>query len=150
MNYMKFYKILFSVVITFCAWAPIMAQGIPKTGCRTDLQPTRVVVPRYLAAALSTRSQGEVTIEIEVSPQGDVTDAKTVSGNKILGGNSIFALKKWKFGAGAPDTAMRRTEIIVSYRLITRTESLTEALAVLTLPCRIEISEFLPADEASF
>jgi len=60
---------------------------------------------------LATRSQGEVVIEVEISPEGDVSEAKTISGNKILGGNSLYVLKMWKFNSSLKDK-IRKTEIL--------------------------------------
>lgn len=110
---------------------------------------THVVIPRYFAAALATRSQGEVTIEVKISPEGNVTEAKTISGNKILGGNSLYVVKMWKFNPSL-NKKTRRTEITFSYKLVTQRESSTEGLSVFKLPFRIEIIEVLQEEKPTF
>lgn len=67
---------LFTFALALCSLTICNAQDVPKNGCGNDIVATSVVIPRYLAAALATRSQGEVVIEVEISSEGDVTEAK--------------------------------------------------------------------------
>jgi len=116
----------------------------------SQLIATYVVMPRYFAAALATRSQGEVTVAVKVSPEGNVTDAQTISGNQILGGNSIYVLRKWKFNTSKNKNEIREAEITFSYKLIEKREKTTEALSVFSLPFRVEITEVIPEEKPTF
>jgi TonB family protein len=111
---------------------------------------TYVVMPRYFAAALATRSQGEVIVAVKVSPEGDVTEAKTISGNQILGGNSIYVLRNWKFNASKNKDEIREAEITFSYKLIEKRNKTTEALSVFSLPFRVEVTEVIPEEKPTF
>jgi TonB family protein len=119
-----------------------------QTTASCEIFPVHVVVPRYLAAALVTGSEGEVIIEITISPKGDVLEKAVVSGSKILTGNSLYALRQWKFNAAKDQRVIRKTQIIFSYRLIPRDTSLIDTLTIMnfTGPFRVNIVEQIPVE----
>lgn len=140
--------LVFSLILSF--FAASKGQETERNNMSSSaLIATYVVMPRYFAAALATRSQGEVVIEVEVSSDGNVIEAKTISGNKILGGNSIYVLKMWKFNSSLNEQT-RKTEITFSYKLVSKRESSTEGLTVFKLPFRIEITEVIKEEKPTF
>jgi TonB family protein len=143
-------KITLIFILTLCFLATSKGQETEKEGnADNQLIATYVVIPRYFAAALATRSQGEVLIEVEISPEGNVIEAKAISGNKILGGNSIYVLKMWKFNPSL-NGKTRKTEIIFSYKLVSKREISTEGLTVFKLPFRVEITEVIQEQKPTF
>lgn len=143
-------KTTFIIILTFCFFATSKGQERERSdNADNQLIATYVVIPRYFAAALATRSQGEVIIEVEISPEGNVTEAKTISGNKILGGNSLYVLKMWKFNPSLNEK-IRKTEITFSYRLVPKREVSTEGLTIFKLPFRVEITEVIQEEKATF
>lgn len=59
------------------------------------------VAPIYPELAKRMHATGTVEIEATVDPAGNVSDAKTVSGNKLLAPAAEDAVRKWKFESGA-------------------------------------------------
>src|SRR5580698_4172957 len=58
------------------------------------------VPPVYPEIAKRMRIAGVVHVEATVSPDGSVTAAKAVAGNKMLSGAAEDAVKHWKFVPG--------------------------------------------------
>jgi len=137
-------KSIFCIVLAFVLFNTILGQKIVQRSDDDLLVATYVVLPRYFAAALATRSQGEVRMAIKISPEGNVTEAKTVAGNEILGGNSIYVLRKWKFNNIRESDHVREAEVIFSYRLIESRDKNNEALCTFSLPFRVDVTEVIP------
>ena len=57
------------------------------------------VPPVYPELAKRMHLGGVVRVSVTVAPDGSVTDAKTISGNKMLALAAEEAVKKWKFVA---------------------------------------------------
>jgi protein TonB len=53
--------------------------------------------PEYPAMAKQMRVAGPVTVEAEVTPDGEVGKVQPVSGNALLSSAAVSAVKKWKF-----------------------------------------------------
>ena len=53
--------------------------------------------PEYPAAATQARVQGEVTVRAVVDRDGNVTDARVVSGPELLRDVSLEAVQRWHF-----------------------------------------------------
>ena len=64
--------------------------------------------PEYTELARQMKATGKVKIEVTISPDGRVTNTRTVGGNPILVAASLEALKKWRFESAPKET----TEII--------------------------------------
>lgn len=66
--------------------------------------------PEYSAMAKQMRIQGDVEVEVQISDSGDVGDVKVVTGNPMLSGSVVKALKDWKFtpfqDGGKPSAAV--------------------------------------------
>ena len=55
------------------------------------------VSPRYPAAARSYALSGEVVLKGRITKEGDVDQLKAVSGNPLLSGAAIDAVRQWKY-----------------------------------------------------
>ncbi|MBL8209092.1 MAG: energy transducer TonB [Bryobacterales bacterium] len=55
------------------------------------------VQPEYNPVAKQMRVQGDVEVEAQVDDKGDVKEVKVVSGNALLTGGVVKAVKEWKF-----------------------------------------------------
>jgi TonB family protein len=64
------------------------------------------VSPVYPEIAKRLRITGEVKVEAKVNADGNVTDAKAVSGNHALGLAAEDAVRKWRFESGAGDSTV--------------------------------------------
>ena len=53
--------------------------------------------PEYPAAASQARVQGEVTVRAVVDRNGNVTDARVISGPELLRDVSLEAVQHWRF-----------------------------------------------------
>jgi len=53
--------------------------------------------PEYPAAAFQARVQGEVTVRATVDRDGNVTDARVISGPELLRDVSLEAVQHWRF-----------------------------------------------------
>lgn len=145
-------KTTFSIIfLTLCFLTTSKGQESQQdSNTNNQLTATYVVIPKYLAAALATRSQGEVIVEVTISHSGIVTEAKTVDGNVILGGNSISFLRKWKFNPSKNVGDVRRTTIALSYKLVKKRDASTEISSIFSIPFRVEITEVVPEEKVAF
>jgi TonB family protein len=55
------------------------------------------VQPVYPESAKRTHLEGSVRLQVSVSPNGDVTGAKLLSGNPVLASAAIAAVRQWKY-----------------------------------------------------
>jgi TonB family protein len=54
-------------------------------------------VPEYSPVARQMKIQGEVEVEVKITEAGDVMEVKPVTGNAMLTGTVVKAVKEWKF-----------------------------------------------------
>lgn len=54
-------------------------------------------VPQYPAIARQARVQGNVKLGLDVSPTGEVTSVKVISGHPLLNQTAIDNIKLWRF-----------------------------------------------------
>ena len=54
-------------------------------------------VPEYPQMAKQMRLSGRVEVEAVIDPEGNVEKTQVVSGNALLSGAAVNALKRWKF-----------------------------------------------------
>jgi TonB family protein len=71
------------------------------------------VAPTYPELAKRMKITGTVRISATIDADGKVTEAKAISGNKILSPAAEDAVKRWKFTAG---TGTATTEVEVSFQ----------------------------------
>jgi len=87
--------------------APLHAQDQASTDAAKRKVKARVAA-EYPALARHMGVTGKVKIEVTISADGKVSNARVVGGSPVLVSAAVEAAKKWKFEAGAKDT----TEII--------------------------------------
>jgi TonB family protein len=87
--------------------APLHAQDSAATDAAKRKVKTRVAA-EYPVLARQMGVTGKVKVEVTITPEGKVSNAKIVGGSPVLVGAAVDAVKKWKFETGAKDT----TEII--------------------------------------
>lgn len=72
------------------------------------------VVPTYPELVRKIRLEGDVSVEVIISPEGRVESARAVSGHPLLASAAVDAARRWRFGAtllnGVP---VRVTGVIV-------------------------------------
>jgi TonB family protein len=82
-----------------------------KTSAQSPAEPQRnepaVVAPVFPPIARSTRTKGEVVIEVTINSEGKVTDTKVISGPGLLYGSTMAAARKWKFDAAKDQRSAR-------------------------------------------
>lgn len=62
-----------------------------------DRKVLKRVQPIYPELAKRMHVEGVVHVSVTVAPDGSVTDAKTITGNRMLSVAAEDAVKKWKF-----------------------------------------------------
>jgi TonB family protein len=62
------------------------------------------VSPVYPELARKMNLRGTVKVEVVVSPNGSVKDAKVVGGHPVLANAALEAVKKWKFEPAAAES----------------------------------------------
>jgi TonB family protein len=82
------------------ALALIVTMALPARAADDRAVKSRVA-PIYPDIARRMKISGAVKIEATVDPDGKVSEAKTVSGNRILAPAAEDAVRKWKFAPGA-------------------------------------------------
>ncbi len=109
---------LFAMALAFSVLARCEAQSLkvpPEIAEKNLIKRADAVVPPLAKAA---HVSGKVLIQISISPQGDVTSWKVVSGHPILIQAALDAVKQWKYRPflenGQPVPAMTQVEITVS------------------------------------
>jgi TonB family protein len=81
---------LVALLVFICIGLPSIAE---------DRKVQKRVQPIYPELAKRMHVGGVVRISVTVAPDGSVTDAKTITGNKMLSGAAEEAVKKWRFVA---------------------------------------------------
>jgi len=73
----------------------------------TPFVPISAVMPTYPPIARAAHQGGEAVIELQVGPEGKVSDVKWVSGSPLFESSTTTALKQWTFPSeaiGEPQT----------------------------------------------
>jgi TonB family protein len=81
------------VVLTTFMPVPARAAGDREVKSR--------VAPVYPELAKRMKITGAVRVEAKVNPDGNVLEAKAISGNRMLSPAAEDAVRKWKFESGA-------------------------------------------------
>jgi TonB family protein len=74
----------------------------------TPLVPISPVMPAYPPIARAAHQGGEAVIELQVGPEGKVSNAKWVSGSPLFESSATTALKQWIF----PTEAVGKTQTV--------------------------------------
>ena len=81
---------------SFACFFFVMA-AITSPAQTSDISVQRYEVPKYPAIARTARVEGEIVLQLKLAPNGDVVDAKVLSGPPMLHQASLDAVKKWRF-----------------------------------------------------
>jgi TonB family protein len=95
------------------ALALLLAMAIPARAANDRAVKSRVA-PVYPEIAKRMKISGVVTVQATVDPEGKVTDAKAVSGNRALSPAAEEAVRKWRF---APADAQSTVMVEVTFAL---------------------------------
>jgi TonB family protein len=136
-------------------WVALLFLASPSQTAKadggSDLTVLSAVAPHsYPALAVQARVGGAVTVEVEVGPGGDVTEARLV---EVQGPPRIFRqewyarlARQWRFVPYDKGTGSRKARIVFAFRLMPR-EALEEELGtIFTPPFRVEVRERQPED----
>jgi TonB family protein len=91
----------------------LLAMAVPGRAAEDRAVKSRVA-PSYPEIAKRMRISGVVTVQATVDPDGKVTDAKAVSGNRALSPAAEDAVRKWRF---APADAQSMVTVEVTFAL---------------------------------
>src|SRR5690349_3413262 len=82
-----------------CGLASVLFAAIAITSHAqtSDISVQRYEVPGYPLIAKTARVWGDVVLQLKLAPNGEVVEAKVVSGPPMLHQASLEAVKKWKF-----------------------------------------------------
>lgn len=90
--------LLVALMACVCWCGEAMAQDVNAlTTANALARASKKVAPEYPIAARQLNIQGQQEVEIMVSPEGDVMQAKVVKGNAMFTAASVAAAKQWKF-----------------------------------------------------
>jgi TonB family protein len=81
------------------AFSVIACAALPLSAAERKVE--RRVSPIYPELARRMHIGGTVLVEATIAPDGKVTEARAVSGNKMLAPAAEDAIRKWKFAPGA-------------------------------------------------
>lgn len=93
-------------------FAVVACTALPAVAADRKVQ--RRVQPVYPELAKRMRIGGTVRVAATVAADGSVTDAKAVSGNKMLAPAAEEAIRKWKF---VPETAASTENVDIDFEL---------------------------------
>ena len=89
------------IILSGCVLRASDVLNVSETDARQAL--TKKVEPTYPAMAKQLRISGKVTVEATIDAAGRVEDCKPVTGNPLLTGAAVSAVKKWVFKPFAAD-----------------------------------------------
>jgi TonB family protein len=95
------------------ALALLLAMAMPGRAADNRAVKSRVA-PAYPEIAKRMRISGVVTVQATVDPDGKVTDAKAISGNRALSPAAEEAVRQWKF---VPADAQSTVNVEVTFAL---------------------------------
>ncbi len=98
-------------VVLVLSFAAVQAQAVVKVPAADAIKAAvEQPKPEYNPIAKKLRVGGEVIVEANVDEGGAVTEVKVVSGNSLLSGAVVKAVKDWKFTPfkenGSPSSAV--------------------------------------------
>jgi TonB family protein len=96
------------------ALALLVTLAMPTRAAAEDRAVKVQVAPIYPEIARRMKVTGSVEIEATVDAAGNVSDAKTVGGNRILAPAAEDAVRKWKF---VPGSGISKVKVKVNFEL---------------------------------
>lgn len=90
-------RFVYLLVLAICSGPSLFGEDLFLLGWETF---------NYSLLAVQARITGDVDLDVTVGPSGAVTRTKVVSGHRVLAEAAETAVRKWRFGRHAGDTAM--------------------------------------------
>lgn len=106
-------KVIFALLFVFLSFQ-IFAQ-VPKTTPNSRPRLINLPKPQYVEEAKSAKASGKVDVAVKIDEQGNVVDAKAISGNKLLWESAVEAAKKAKFEPTLVNGKPVKVDGIISY-----------------------------------
>lgn len=97
---------------------------------------TLAVAPIYPSAAFALPHGGDARVEVTISSDGAVANAKPIEGSLLLYDASIKAAKKWHF---QPSGRESKLVLTFSFRPLAPNASVEDATAFFMPPYRLEV-----------
>src|SRR5262249_25092702 len=80
------------------------------------------VMPVYPASARSMNAYGEVEVQVIISEEGTVTEAKAISGHPALRSAAVDAARKWTFKPSTFNGASVKVQSVLTFVFAPRTQ----------------------------
>lgn len=104
-QFRKVFVASLAFVVTACIVLPAFA---------ADRKVERRVAPMYPELAKRMHIEGTVRVQVTIAPDGSVTQARTLSGNRMLAPAAEDAIKRWRF---EPEAAASTENIAVDFEV---------------------------------
>jgi TonB family protein len=101
MSLRRFGNLMTILVVALLFALPVMAQ---------ERKAKEKIAPAYPEMAKSMHLAGMVKVQITITQQGAVKDAKVVGGHPLLADAAMRAISKWKYEAGPEETQIVQFE----------------------------------------
>lgn len=94
------------------------------------------VAPVYPVMAAVSNTGGEVTVEVEVSPNGKVASARAVEGHDLLRQAAENAARRWRFKSAQNTTTVRLAFV---FRIMPRETPMDDLAPTFMPPYQVEV-----------
>lgn len=118
------------------------ASSSAATAPRAEAGSARVVThvaPDYPPIALQARSKGDVSVDVKIDREGNVTSAVVTSGHPLLHAATRKAALRWKFDPAPDAPEVRDARLTFTFRLMNGNKRSDAPNPVFTPPYRLEI-----------
>lgn len=101
----------------------------------------------YPLFAILAKEGGTVLIEVQIKPDGTVSEANVVDGHKLFRVVAQRSALNWVFNSVTDLTLLRTARLTFTFKLIPRTVNPAELLPVFMPPYGVEIRGMIPAQK---
>jgi TonB family protein len=96
--------VLLAVLVIAVTAGPIRVRAQQNQSEEIARRVKSKVAPVYPELARKMNITGTVKVEVVVSPNGTIKDARVVGGHPVLASSALDAVKKWRFEPGVAET----------------------------------------------
>ncbi len=132
--YAKYLIIIVTVV--FAIRATIVLAASQERAPTEQAELVAAVAPVYPVMAAVSNTGGEVTVEVEVSPNGKVVSARAVEGHDLLRQAAENAARRWRFKS-TQNTFTARLAFV--FRIMPRDTPIDDLASRFMPPYRVEV-----------
>jgi len=138
---MRIYKVLSKFLMSVCILAlfTITTQAQSKTDDKISV--IRAIAPNYPFIALSVNISGLVEVEVQITNEGTVSNAKVVGGHKLLQPSAEHAAKKWLFTPSQENNNVRKINLKFNFIIMPENTYHEDLWSTFLPPYSIEIRE---------